>query len=813
MKLKKVIPYIIAVAIFIMASIIYFHPVLKGQKISQSDITQFRGMVKEINDFRADKNTEPYWTGASFSGMPAYSISAYYPNDFVRGLDKLLRFLPRPADYTFLYFLSFFVLMLALKVEWRLAIFGALAFGFSTYLIIIFGAGHNAKAHAIAYMPLVVAGVLWVFQKRYILGFFVTGVAMTLEIYTNHPQITYYLGFCLLILGIVEFVNAIKEKIIPVFIKQSIVIIAAALLGIGANSSRLMAMKEYGDHSTRGKSELTINVDGTKKEASKGLDKAYITEYSYAKLETFNLFIPRFMGGGTQERLSDDSNLYKVLEKSNLGKRGADFFTEDALTYWGDQTIVEAPAYIGAVIFFLFFLGMFLVKGRLKQWLVAATIFSILMSWGRNFDVLTNFFIDYIPLYNKFRAVSSIQVITELCVPVLAVLGLKEFFSSSISSDEKEEGLKKAVYVFGGLIIGGFLFAHGFSTFEGIRDATYLNIEKEYQIKNVLDAVISDRKSMLLMDTLRSLALMLLSAGVLWMLLKDKLKQSIAIIILVVFVLFDLISVDKKYVNKDDFKSVKKIEKPFSASPADKLILQDKTHFRVGNFTVNPMNDGSTSYFHQSIGGYHAAKLGRYSELFDFQISKNNMETLNMLNTKYFIVADKSGEKQAQVNTDANGNVWFVENVKVVNSANEEIKSLDSLNTKTTAVIDKSKFVENINFNFEKDSTATIELKKYDVTELTYQSKTKKEQFAVFSEIYYEDGWFAYIDGALTPHFRVNYVLRGMKIPAGEHTIEFKFEPKVIQQGSMISLASYFILIVASVGWFFYDKKKKKKKL
>jgi len=800
---NKVIPYIIAIAVFALASIIYFHPVLKGQKLNQSDITQFRGMVKDINDFRADKNTEPYWTGASFSGMPAYQVSAYYPNDFVRVLDKTLRFLPRPADYTFLYFLSFFVLMMALKINWRLAILGSLAFGFSTYLIIIFGAGHNAKAHAIAYMPLVLAGVLWVFQKRYILGFLVTGVAMALEIYTNHPQMTYYLGFCLLILGIVELVNAVKEKILPVFIKQSIVIIAAVLLGIGANSSRLMAMKEYGDYSTRGKSELTINPDGTKKEASKGLDKAYITEYSYAKLETFNLFIPRFMGGGTVEKLGDDSNFYKTIQKK-AGRKVADDYSSQVLTYWGDQTIVEAPAYIGAVIFFLFFLGIFLVKGRLKQWLVAATVFSILMSWGRNFDFLTNFFIDYIPLYNKFRAVSSIQVIAELCVPILAILGLKEFFSSTISSGEKQEGLKKAVYVFGGLVIVGFLLAHGFSTFEGLRDSQY------DQLPGLIDSVIADRKSMLLMDSLRSLVLMLLSGGVLWMLLKDKLKQSVTIITLVIFVLFDLISVDKKYVNEDDFKSARKIEKPFTASSADKLILKDKTHFRVGNFTVNPMNDGSTSYFHNSIGGYHAAKLGRYQELFDFQIAKNNMQVLNMLNTKYFIVGNDKGEKQAQLNSDANGNAWFVDNVKVVNSTNEEMLALDSLKTKEVAVYAKSLIKQKeIKFPQEKDSTATIALLNYDVTTLTYQSKTAKEQFAVFSEIYYKDGWNAYVDGKLTPHFRVNYVLRGMIVPDGKHTIEFKFEPKVIQQGKIISLSSYGLLIFITVGWFFYERKKK----
>ena len=804
MKSKKIVPYSIAIAIFIIASLIYFYPVLKGQKIAQSDITQFQGMVKEINDFRADKNTEPYWTGASFSGMPTYQISAYYPNDFVRSLDKIVRFLPRPADYTFLYFLSFFILMLALKVEWRLAILGALSFGFSTYLIIIFIPGHNAKAHAIAYMPLVLAGVLWVFQKKYVLGFFVTGLAMALEIYANHIQMTYYLGFCLLILGIVEFINAIKEKKLPVFIKQSLVIITAVILGIGANSSRLLAMKEYTDFSTRGKSELTINADGTNKAATKGLDKEYITQFSYAKLETFNLFIPRFMGGGTVEKLNKNSNFYQLIEK-NAGKKVADDYSKQVLTYWGDQSIVEAPAYIGAVISFLFFLGIFLVKGRLKQWLVAATVFSILLSWGRNFEGLTNFFIDYIPLYNKFRAVSSIQVIAELCVPILGVLALKEFFSTNVAAKKKRKSLEKAAFVFGAFIVLGFILAHSFSTFEGLRDSNYKDLP------GLIDAVIADRKAMLLRDTLRSLALVLVSAITLRFYLNNRLKQKFVIIIFVGFILLDLTPINKRYVNASDFKPSRKVEKPFTASNADNLILQDKMHFRVANFTEDPMQDGTTSYFHQSIGGYHAAKMGRYQELFDFQIVKNNLETLNMLNTKYFIIADNNDEKQAQQNPDANGNVWFVENVILVNSANEEMKALDSLNTKTTAVLAKSKVSEHSDFIFEKDSIATIKLVKYDVTELIYQSKSSKEQFAVFSEIYYKDGWNAYVDGELTPHFRVNYVLRGMKIPAGEHKVEFKFEPKVIQQGGLISLFSYIILILASSVGFVYCKKKKVK--
>ena len=801
MNLKKFIPGLVAIVIFIAASVIYFHPVLKGQKIPQSDITQFQGMAKEINDFRAKNDTEPYWTGASFSGMPAYQISAYYPKDCVRSLDSLIRFLPRPADYTFLYFLSFFVLMLALKVEWRLAILGALAFGFSTYLIIIFIPGHNAKAHAIGYMPLVLAGILWVFQKKYVLGFLVTGVAMALEIFANHIQMTYYLGFSLLILGIVEGIDAVKQKTIPTFLKQVSIILVAVILGIGANSSRLLAMKEYADASTRGKSELTINPDGSPKEITKGLDKDYITQFSYAKLETFNLFIPRFMGGGTVEKLDKDSEFYQLIEEK-AGKKVADDYSKQVLTYWGDQPIVEAPAYIGAIIFFLFFLGIFLVKGKLKQWLVAATVFSILLSWGRNFEFLTNFFIDYVPLYNKFRAVSSIQVIAELCVPILGILALKNYFSTEISSDEKKNALKKAVYVFGGLIVVGFLAAHISSSFEGLRDDNYKDLP------GLIDAVIADRKALLFSDSIRSIIFMLIFATLLWFALQNKLKELFVFVGLGLLILVDQISVNKRYLNAKDFVSARKVEKPFTASEADKLILEDKTHFRVANFSTNLMEDGTTSYFHQSIGGYHAAKMRRYQELFEYQIAKQNMQVLNMLNTKYFIVPDQSGVLQVQQNPEINGNVWFVNAIETVQNATQEMNALDSLDTKTTAVVDVNVFPELKNFTIQKDTTASISLEKYGVTNLTYQSKSTKEQFAVFSEIYYDKGWNAYIDGKLVPHFRVNYVLRGMKIPAGNHKIEFKFEPKVIQQGSLISLSSYALLLLISVGWFFYEKKK-----
>ncbi|WP_420552778.1 YfhO family protein [Tenacibaculum aiptasiae] len=798
MNFKKILPFAIAIAAFAVISLLYFNPVLSGKQIKQSDITQFIGMSKEVSDYRAEKGEEPYWLGNAFSGMPAYQVSAYYPNDFVRYIDKAIRFLPRPADYLFLYFLGFFLLLNALKVDWKLAILGSLSFGFSTYLIIIFGAGHNAKAHAIGYMPLVIAGVLYVFQRRYLLGFVITSLAMALEVYANHPQMTYYLVFCLLILAIVEFIEAFKTKTLPVFAKQALVLIVAMFIGLGVNSTRLLAMKQYGDFSTRGKSELTINADGSPKEKTTGLDKAYITEYSYGIGETFNLLIPRFMGGGTIEKLGEDSNFYQVLEQ-NAGKSVAKDYSSQVLTYWGKQPIVEAPAYIGVILFFLFFLGVFLVKGRLKYWLVSATIFSIILSWGKNFPVITNFFIDYVPLYNKFRAVSSIQVIAELCVPLLGVIALRDFFSTKISSEEKETAVKKAFYVIGGITGAFALFGSSLFAFEGLRDNQY------QQLPELIDALISDRKDMLFNDSVRSFLLVLATGGLLWFYLKGKLKQIPVLIIIGGLIVFDLVSVDINYVNKEDFTSARRVLKPFSPNQADKEILKDKDYYRVANFSVNPMQDGRTSYFHNSIGGYHAAKMKRYQELFDYQIAKNNMEVLNMLNAKYIII----GEDKFQENKDANGNAWFVEKLKVVDTANREIKALDSLKTKEEAVLNSKNLKGELSsLKFQKDSVSSIKLVKNDVTELVYETNTTGNSFAVFSEIYYKDGWNAYLDGKQVPYHRVNYVLRGMEIPKGKHEIVFKYEPTVIATGNVITLFSYALLLLVPVGWVAFKKRK-----
>jgi len=801
MNFKQITPHIVSLSLLIVVALMYFNPVLKGKKISQSDITQHIGMAKEVNDFRKAAGEEPYWAESAFSGMPTYPIGTYFPNDYITSLDRFVRFLPRPADYLFLYFLSFYILLLAFKVDWKIAIVGSLAFGFSTYLIIIFGAGHNSKAHAIGYMPLVLAGIIFIFKKRYLLGFIVTSIATALEIKANHPQMTYYLLFAILILGVVELIDAIQKNKTKQFITQSTIIIVAMLLAVGVNSSRLLATKEYADVSTRGKTTLTINPDGTKKEVTTGLSKEYITQFSYGKAETFNLFVPRYMGGGTVESLDKKSNTYQYVS-SIAGSKQADGFTKQVYTYWGDQLIVEAPAYVGAMMLFLFFLGVFILKGKYKYWLVASSVFAILMSWGKNFQFLTDFFIDYVPLYNKFRAVSSFQVIAELCIPLLGFLALKEFFFSKTDKEQKLIVLKKALYSSIGLIVIGLLYALSFSTFEGIRDASY----SEYE--GLLDAVKADRLSMLYSDSFRYIVLIGVGFVVLWLFLKQQLKYTTSIIAFAVLILFDLVQVNLRYVNGDDFKEARAIDKPFKASTADLQILKDKSHYRVANFSTDPFQDGRTSYFHKSIGGYHAAKMGRYQDLIEFQLSKQNMQVYNMLNTKYFIIPGDNGEVIAQQNPDANGNAWFVKNINYVQTADQEIRALDSTQTKNIAIVNENNIYKKINFSLEVDSLAYIKLTEYSLNSLTYETSSKFDEFSVFSEIYYKNGWKSYIDGELQPYTNVNYVLRGMEIPKGEHIIKFKFEPSVIKTGSIISLISYALMVLIPVSWFFYYKKK-----
>ena len=811
-QLNKFYPHLLAIIGFVICSIIYFYPVLQGKKILQSDIVQYTAMAKEQNDFRATENTEPFWTNSAFGGMPTYQLGAKYPNDFIGHLDDALRFLPRPADYLFLYFLGFYLLLLVLKVDSLKAFFGALAFGLSTYLIVILGVGHNAKAHAIAYMPMVVAGVLLVFKKRYIVGGLLTMVATALEINANHFQMTYYLLFLLLFIGIYYAYKLIKENDVKSISRIALVFVGAVILAVGANATSLLATKEFTDFSIRSKSDLTFNADGSKKTGDSALDREYITEYSYGIGESFNLIAPRLFGGGNSEALNEDSSVYDYMLQYGASPDEALQFTQSyGITYWGQQPIVAAPAYIGIVVFFLFVLGMYHDKRKIKYAFLAGAILSLLLSWGKNFNTLTDFFIDYVPLYDKFRAVSSIQVILELCIPVLAIMGLHSFFTTD--KEKQWSSLWKASATVFGILIGLFLIRSSFD-FEGQMDGQLLQMFSQSDDKsfgvNFIEALKQDRKSLYAADLLRSGFFVVLVFGLMFMYVKNKLKANIAVILIGLLMVSDLFFVDKKYVNKDDFVSARQVDIPFEASQADQQILEDKSVYRV--LDIEGYLNGKASYFHKSIGGYSAVRPKRMQELFDYQIVKNNVGVLNMLNVKYLIQIDEQGQEFPVKNTDANGNAWFVSDLKPVANADAEMKALNKLDTKNVAIYSPNidgiyKAMPKSDKKFTVDSTATVQLTSYKPNHLQYVSNNTNKGFAVFSEMYYKNGWKATIDGKEATILRVNYALRGLEVPAGKHKIEFKFEPQVVKTGSTIALiSSLLMLVLIGAGVYFLRK-------
>lgn len=802
-NIKAFYPHLLVVVGFILVSLFYFYPVLKGEKIFQSDIVQYTGMAKEQIDFRKETGEEPYWTNSAFGGMPTYQLGAKYPNDVIGMLDDALRFLPRPADYLFLYFIGFYVLLMVLKVDPLKAFFGAMAFGLSTYLIIILGVGHNAKAHAIAYMPMVVAGVLLVFQRRYIAGGLLTMVAAALEINANHFQMTYYLLLLLAIIAVYYVVIAVKNKEFKELGKIIGVFAIAGILAIGANATNLMATSEYAKFSTRNNSELTFNPDGSPKTDNNAMSYEYITEYSYGIAESLNLIAPGLFGGSNNENLGVKSETYQNFVAQGYPADQVQGFVEHAPAYWGAQPIVAAPAYIGVVVFFLFVMAFFVEKRNIKYLFLTGAVFSLLLSWGKNFSVLTDFFINYIPLYDKFRAVSSIQIILELCVPALAILGLYQFFKK----DEKAKwnALWKSGAITFGLLVVLFLIK-GMFNFSGANDAMYAQAYGDEFIRTLK----LDREALYTSDVLRSMLFVGLTFAVLFFFVKNMIKESTAIIAVGVLMVFDLFMVDKRYVNNnpDQFRSAREVDMPFEPTEADQRILADTTHFRV--FEVEGgMSNARTSFFHKSIGGYHAAKPRRMQQLFDYQIAKNNVRVLNMLNVKYVIQSDENGQKLALQNPAANGNAWFVKEVIKVDSDNLEMKALDTLNNKEYAVFHKDYTRLAQSNKIKLDSLANIQLVDYKPNYLKYKSNNTNNGVAVFSEMYYSNGWKAMIDGRETKIFRANYVLRGLQIPAGKHTIEFKFEPEVVKTGSTIALMSSIgMLLLIGAGVYFERKKK-----
>ncbi|MBA0884670.1 YfhO family protein [Flavobacterium undicola] len=802
--INRLYPHAIAILGFVLVSLIYFYPVLQRKQIFQSDIAQYTGMAKEQNDFRATEHIEPYWTNSAFGGMPTYQLGANYPYDFVGKIDDVLRFLPRPADYLFLYFLGFYGLLLVLKTDPLKAFIGAIAFGFSTYLIIILGVGHNAKAHAIAYMPLVIAGFILVFQKKYILGGLLTMFAVALEINANHFQMTYYLLIFLLILSGYFAFNFIKEKEYKPLLISIGTLAIAGIVALGANAGNLLATSEYAKYSIRDKSELTFNPDGSKNETTASMTTDYITEYSYGIAESLNLIAPRIFGGSSHENVGTDSRMYSFMIEQGVPSDQAADFVSGMPTYWGDQPIVSAPAYIGVVVFFLAVLALFIDERKIKYVFLSGALFTLMLSWGKNFSLLTDFFIEYVPMYDKFRAVSSIQVILELCIPVLAVMGLQSFFKAKDEPKLQQKALIQAgVFGLGVLLI--LVFAKGFFHFTGMSDKYYL----ESYGPAFVDALKEDRMSLYSADLLRSGFFIVVTFGVLWLFIKNKFSHTTALVIVALLMIFDLFFVDKKYVSAKDFVSPVQIAAPFQETPADTKILQDTSVYRV--FDPQGQLQGRSSYFHKTIGGYSAVRPRRMQQLYDYQIAKNNLEILNMLNVKYVIQVDSTGAPIPTINPDANGNAWFVSAVKLVNKPDDVMKALDDIDTKKVAVFNvhehEGKF-KNARMKKAWDTTGTIQVVTYKPNYIKYKSDNSKDGLAVFSEMYYKNGWNAYIDGKLTDHFPVDYVLRAMEIPGGKHTIEFKFEPQVIKTGGTITLISSIGMLLLLVGGIYYERKK-----
>ncbi|MEI6576078.1 MAG: YfhO family protein [Bacteroidota bacterium] len=800
--MKKFLPWVAAIIIFALVSVIYFSPVLEGKKLQQQDIRNFQGMSKEISDFRNQNHQEPLWTNSMFGGMPAFQISTLYNGNLTRYFDNMLQLgLPQPANYLFLSALGFFILLMVLGVNPWLAVAGALGYSFSSYFFIILEAGHNSKAHAMAYMAPVLAGLILTYKGKLLPGGVLTALFLSLEIGANHLQITYYLMLAVMIFFIAELYSAIIQKKMGDFAKASAVALVAGIIALGPNLGNLWNTYEYSKYTTRGPSELTAN----KGNKTSGLDKDYATAWSYGVGESMTILIPDFKGGGSYGELSKNSDTYKALMSNGIPN--ADQAIKQMPTYWGDQPFTSGPVYIGSIFIFLFVLGMFFVKGPMKWWLFAASLLSIMLAWGRNFPGFTDFFLDYFPGYNKFRAVSMTLVIAELCIPLLGIVALQQISEHGIDRKKAFNAVKYALGITAGLcllfaLFGGSFFSFAASGDEQMRQSGYPDW--------LMTAIISDRKSLMQSDAFRSFVFIILAGALVWALLFEKLKKNWVFAGMALLLLVDLWMVDRRYLKNSDFAAKHQVENPFSPSAADETILQDKDlDYRVINLAANTFNDASTSYYHKSIGGYHGAKLKRYQELIENQISKNNMEVLNMMNTRYFIMKDKDGKENVQRNPQACGNAWFVSQYKMVANADSEMVALDKFNPRATAVVDKRFEDQLLKYKAGSfDSTATIKLDSYQPNHLVYSYTAKTDQLAVFSEIYYDKGWNAYIDGKVYPYFRTNYVLRGMVLPAGSKKLEFKFEPNSYYVGEKVSYAGSFLLIILVLGLVLVEGKK-----
>lgn len=852
MNIKKFLPYIAGIVLFAVLTLVFFRPLLSGKELKQGDIDRHKGMSKEIADFRTQNHAEPLWTNSMFGGMPAYQISTLYPGNWLTHLDAAFKlFLPHPSGYMFLYFLGFFILLLCLKIEPWLALVGALAYGLSSYFLIIIEAGHNSKANALGYLPALLGGIVLLFNGRMWLGFAITALFTAMELNANHVQISYY-GYILIGFVVLGYaISSFQSKNIKGFAMALGLFIVSTLLGILPNAGNLMCTNEYGKLSTRGKTELTINekLEKNSSNVTSGLDKDYATQWSYGIGETFTFLIPDYKGG--------PSNSIQRADASALKKVNPEYKDQVASmsSYFGDQPFTSGPVYLGAIVIFLAFLGMFIVKSNLKWPLFAATVLTIALSWGSNYKWLTDFFMDHVPGYNKFRAVSMILVVAELTIPLLAIMALNELIKRNNWNEKislrffpKGVELKKLFFV-SFIVVGGFCFLSYlapslFNSFTAENEEAILVNEfvkggnPESQVRPYVVQMMPElekaREAIFKADAIRSFIFILLAAGFIYLFYTNKIKKEILIAAIGIFILIDLWSVDTRYLDERSFiPKSQNLQDLTQKSEADDVILADKSlNKRVLNLTVNTFNDASTSYYHQSIGGYHGAKLKKYQEMIDFHLTKEistfygsagkalgndtlmnellgKLNTINMLNTKYFILPGNEGKGAFPFeNKQANGNAWFVKKVKAVESADDEITELYKFNSKTDLVI-QAKNRSELNLKDSYDGEGNIKLISYQPNLLTYESETANEELAVFSEIFYPFGWNAYVDGQLKPHASGNYILRTMVVPAGKHKIEFKFEPKTYQTGNSIAMiGSALLFLSVALGVFFELKRK-----
>lgn len=838
-NLKSLLPIAVGIVVFITITLFYFSPLLKGKVLLQSDMVQNTGMAKEIVDHREKYNEEALWTNSMFGGMPAYQISITYPSNLVKyARDTLFLKLPTPANMVFIYMLGFFILLLTLKVDKWLSIIGAIGYGFSAFFFLIIDAGHNTQAFAIGFMAPVFAGIILVCRGRYLLGGAVLAFFAAMELLCNHPQITYYLLLMCIVYIIFEFVERIKKKQYKDILKMIGIFVIAGTLALGSSINNLWNTYEYGKYTIRGPSELTSE----KQNKTSGLDRDYITQWSMGKSETLTLLIPGFKGRTDGMQIAENKNALKSVDpnfRENIG---------GLPQYWGDQPTTSSP-YAGAIIVFLFVFALFIIKGKMKWALLLITILSIALSWGKNMMWFTDLFLDYFPMYNKFRAVSMTLVLAEIAIPILAVLALDklirtpDFFKQKIklAFTQKEITVQNAFFISfaltGGLSLLFYLMPETLTSFTYWRDQDFFEqISKsngEELARQFLDNAEKARIAIFKGEAIRSFLFITAGGIVVWLFANGKFNKAVFIPVLGILILADLAPVDKTFLNEKNFTNKQQVKNPFPETFADKAILQDKDLsyrvFDLSDQANGPFNSARASFYHKSIGGYHAAKIRRYQELYEHQLYaeeqniKNAFKTasseasfdsvfakqgiLNMLNARYVIY---NTETAPLVNKHALGNAWFVNEVKIVNNADEELQQVGQINPATTLLVDKRYEQEIAGFTPKPDSSAHIKLVDYKANDLKYEATASSEQLAVFSEIYFKDGWNAYVDGELKPHFAGNWILRAMRVPAGKHTIEFKFEPQRYILGEKIALGSSILLFVMIIGALYMAWKNRK---